>query len=168
MTETVAEEGDYPTTDDGLAASTKRLAEWTFSLQGVGADLKNLVREVKVWAQGQMAHWADSERPPSDPEGDRRRLNDIIDVAARLGAQRATVEINSRHSEGGNGRNGGDKSWKDKVALPLVVAAIIGAIATYAKVSSLETKIEDYVKWDQQRHEENERRTTALEHKVFP
>jgi len=47
-------EGDFPTTDDNLAASTKRLADWTFSLQGVGADLKQLMNEFKTYWRGLM------------------------------------------------------------------------------------------------------------------
>jgi hypothetical protein len=43
----MADEGDFPTTDDSMAASTKRLADWTFSLQGVGADLKGVVNDLK-------------------------------------------------------------------------------------------------------------------------
>jgi hypothetical protein len=43
----MADEGDFPTTDDSMAASTKRLADWTFSLQGVGSDLKGVVNDLK-------------------------------------------------------------------------------------------------------------------------
>lgn len=49
----MTDEGDFPTTDD-LAASTKRLADWTFSLQGVGADLKALMTEFKTYWRGMM------------------------------------------------------------------------------------------------------------------
>lgn len=50
----MSEEGDFPKTDDGLAASTKRLADWTFSLQGVGADLKALMTEFKTYWRSLM------------------------------------------------------------------------------------------------------------------
>ncbi len=50
----MTEEGDIPSTNEGLAASTKRLADWTFSLQGVGADLKKLMADLKTWAHTVM------------------------------------------------------------------------------------------------------------------
>jgi len=50
----MSDEGDFPKTDDDLAASTKRLADWTFSLQDVGADLKTLMNEFKAYWRGLM------------------------------------------------------------------------------------------------------------------
>lgn len=169
--------GDVATEQEDIVSSTKRLAEWTFSLQGVGADLKRLMTEVKDWARSQMAHWTD-ESPPPDPERDRKRFDELDYVASRA-ARRATVEIRSDHNTGSHGRNNGEKSWKDKVIIPLLVVAISGGIATYAKVASLETKIEekdratqqrldDFIRANQQRHEETERRVSRLEGKVFP
>lgn len=53
------EEIDFPKSTDpksnDLATSTKRLADWTFSLQGVGADLKNLMHEFKTYWRNKMA-----------------------------------------------------------------------------------------------------------------
>ena len=60
----MTEEGDFPKTDDNLASSTKRLADWTFSLQGVGADLKSLVNEFKTFWRDRMASM--SQQPVSD------------------------------------------------------------------------------------------------------
>lgn len=185
MTEQVAGAEIAANQSEDVAASTKRLAEWTFSLQGVGADLKRLMVEVKNWVRSQMAHWTD-ETPPPDPERerDRRRFDDLDYVASRAAAravaQHARVDMNIRsgHHGGGAGRNG-DKSWKDKVTIPLLVAAILGGVATYAKVSSMEAtmnerdkaaqrRLDDFIQANQQRHEETERRVSRLEGKMFP
>jgi hypothetical protein len=169
MAEIAAEEGSEPVMADGARTTLVKLATVWVRVSGVLDQMQDLFRR---WAT-QMAHWADSESPPPDSERDRRSLEDMLTAAARIGAQRATVEIRSQHTEGGNGRgNGGDKSWKEKVVMPLIVVAIGGAIVTYAKVASLETTIRNYheedLRRDQQRHEENERRFQMLERKAFP
>jgi uncharacterized coiled-coil protein SlyX len=173
------EEASFPDSANNLESSTKRLAEWTFSLQGVGADLRQVVRELKAWVGAKMAHWSD-EHPPPDPEREPRDRDlqkfaeGIAAVAAREAMRYAKVEVNSRHSEGGpkDGNGNGDKSWKDKIAFPLIVSAIVGAVVTYAKVGALETTMRNYheedLRRDQQRHEEYERRLTRLESKAFP
>jgi hypothetical protein len=88
-----------------------------------------------------IMHHMKNERGP-DPDADwedsKRDLRDLIQQATREGARRATIEIDTYH-EGGGG------SWKDtsqKVLVGLMILGIGGTIAMYAKVASLESKVD--------------------------
>jgi hypothetical protein len=169
------DEGSFPDSADNLEARDKKIltkqAEVWLRIDGLLHRMAEWFTELK----SKMAHWSD-ENPPPDPEHGRDRdlqkfAEGIAAVAAREAMRYAKVEINSRHSEGPKNGNG-DKSWKDKIAFPLIVSAIIGAVVTYAKVGALETTMRNYheedLRRDQQRHEEYERRLTRLESKAFP
>lgn len=151
----ITEEGDLPTSADGVLASTKRLAEWTFSLQGVGADLKALVAEIKAWARTQMAHWSD--RGPRDyPKLDE--ADELVARAARQGAYQATIEIQN-YQEGGKG-NGSSASWRNWVMGmlgSLIVIGLTSLIVMYATQKAQGERMEGF-----------EHRITNLEHKVWP
>jgi cytochrome b subunit of formate dehydrogenase len=144
------DEDDFPTTDGGLAASTKRLAEWTFSLQGVGVDLKNLVAEIKEWVRTKMDHWSD--RGPEDHEqSDREAMRDLIRKTVR-----ATVEIGS-YNEGGNGSSPQWRSWVMTMLGTLIVIGVTGLIVMYANQKAMETRMTSV-----------EQRITNIEHKIWP
>ena len=83
----MTDEGDSTTTDDdSVAASTKRLADWTFSLQGVGADLKTLMSEFKAYWRNMMpAPAGGTAMAALIPEPEERRIPSGIRV--RQGAQ---------------------------------------------------------------------------------
>ncbi len=91
----MADEGDFPTTDDNLAASTKRLADWTFSLQGVGADLKALVNEFKTY-------WRSAK--PSMAMVEDRLISEIKSTPAavtlRQGGQRQSIRLSLPKASG--------------------------------------------------------------------
>lgn len=165
METTGVEEGSFPNSSNNLENSTKRLAEWTFSLQGVGADLRQVVKELKAWVGSKMAHWSD-ENPPPDPEQDRKRLEDIVEAASRAAAsalaRRASVEIHSRHDERGpkNG-NGSLSKWAMPGLVTLAVAGIMGNIAQAMMTSALRQQVADYVA-------ATEKRLDRIEQKLFP
>src|SRR5690242_20606740 len=90
------EEGDFPkSTDpkaDDLVSSTKRLAEWTFSLQGVGADLKALVTEFKTYWRNRMASIS-TESPPVVPPGGVHDSNFQGGITINLGGSTIVVAV---------------------------------------------------------------------------
>lgn len=82
-----------------------------------------------------------NERGP-DPDADwqdtQQDLRDLIRQATREGARRANIDIET-YQEGGGG------SWKDtsqKVIVGLLILGIAGNVVMYARVASVEAKMD--------------------------
>jgi hypothetical protein len=104
-----------------------------------------------IW--NKMSHWNDREEP-TIPE---RELGDLIARAAREGARRAAVEIQT-YNEGGNG-NGSSPSWRNWVMTmlgTLIVLGVASLIVMYANQKTMEARMDSF-----------EHRLDNLERKIF-
>jgi hypothetical protein len=161
MTVEAADEGSFPDSSDNLETRERKLltkqAEIWLRIDGLLHRMAEWFADLKT----KMAHWSD-ENPPPDPEHSHDReferfAGTIAAVAAREALRHARVEVRTHHHEGPPKNGNGDKTWKEKVILPLLALGVATAIATYAKVDSIQTHLQDL-----------DRRVEKLEAKVFP
>lgn len=168
MASVMTEEGDLPGVEQP-EPRTRILTDWS---------IDRLIARLDGWFgkfRAHMEQWTD-ERPPPDLEKDQRDLRDLVLAAVEAGAQRARIEISSQHTEGGGDGGNGDKSWREKLLFPLLVAilaaAILGAASNWVKLAVLENEIHEHVRTEElQRMEQKQdadRRFDRLERKVFP
>jgi len=84
-----------------------------------------------------MGHRGPSPDAPEDLSGAEEILERVVKRAVR----RATVEIRGDYNEGGGGKSSW-QGWMLTVLASLTAAAIIGGVAMFGKLSSLESKVE--------------------------
>lgn len=85
-----------------------------------------------------LSHWSD--RGPEDFEKNQRDLENLLASAIREGVRRSHVQIGS-YNEGGGGNSSWQK-WMLTLLGTLAVAGIVGGVAMYGKLSSLDAKVE--------------------------
>jgi len=93
-------------------------------------------------------------------------LQDLENLEKLIRLARETPDIRINNSKG----NGGNSSWQNKVlvgvAITVIATAILEAIATYALVGSLRTKIEDYITSNDRRMDRDESQWDATQRRL--
>jgi len=162
-------EGAVPR-EDGPASSgwiATRIAKFEFRAHGwyervlikIDEAIKELKRSLKAYMQ-------ENERGPRDyvPE---ESPEELVRRRRREGAV-VIIKEESHHKHSGNG--GG--SWQNNkilvgVAISVVSAAILGALATWATVSSLKTHIDDYITSNNERMQRQEQELNEVKKRVY-
>lgn len=144
----VSEEHSLPTESPDIAL--------LFRIDGlVHKALERMFERIKVT----MASLQDEGRGPQDYEPSLQEIIDKIDQIAR---DHESPAIHIRNSP----RPRKSDSWQTKVIIILATSGVLGAVATYATVASLKTKIEDYILSNDKRMDRDESQTWDIQRRL--
>lgn len=127
------EEGDMPTTADGVAAQTLSLGKWVWNLGSVAHDFRDILGKFKNYMEA-----------PRGPDPDYRGFSsedaaELLNMVSVL-AKRRPVSFNNGDGED----SGGVKKWLASVGAGLAVLVIVAAWSQSSQLATATVKI-DYL-----------------------